>query len=185
MSNFQAGQKVKAVVSVTRYFEPQESIVEGTVYVVDRTIADGESVFLKGYTQFFDESRFVAYEEPKPVFDLTKPVETMEGKAVELVLTNARGDYPLKGYIGQNEGLTSWTADGKYFKGGCIDNYDLRNVAEKPAEAEYYFNVYKDGDGELSVGFEKISREVADRGNGGLNRVACVKVKFVEGTFDA
>lgn len=58
----------------------------------------------------------------KPKLDLTKPVQTVDGKKVT-ILGMGRGNWPIKGYIGDANTLTAWSSTGK-----CVWGGDLVNV---------------------------------------------------------
>lgn len=107
--------------------------------------------------------------------DFTKPVQTKKGKLPALILsTNARGNYPNIGHIGDGNVLIQWDSKGqsepKY--GG---DYDLENVPEKKV---MYVNIYKDGSAE---GYE--SKKDAIK-NQYLDCSSRRRVEYTEGQFD-
>lgn len=121
-----------------------------------------------------------------PAIDFTKPLETVEGVPFTLLSTDARGEFPIIGYINANTRPCYFSLDGTYH-GAHGDTssprYNLRNVQPKPAEAEVFINVYKRDDGTLRCTYVHESVAVADR-NAAPSRVARMKVRIVEGRFD-
>lgn len=74
--------------------------------------------------------------------DLSKPVGTKSTKTpVEIITTNARGNYPVAGYIGDNEVIELWTINGKYAGEHHDSPYDLENVPQKRSG---WVNVYSE-----------------------------------------
>jgi hypothetical protein len=110
--------------------------------------------------------------------DTTKPVETCDGDPVTLVLTDARGLYPLVGYRGNRETLTQWTAEGNLYIGSTHPALDLRNVKPKPVERVRYINIYSTGG---AYGYD--TRADADKNAGGL-RIACRRIVVIDGQYD-
>ena len=64
------------------------------------------------------------------MIDFTKPVQTRDGRPVEIVMTNLRGLFAVAGYIGTNIDLSRWTCDGKYYLEQGESSLDLINVPE-------------------------------------------------------
>ena len=60
-------------------------------------------------------------------FDPTKPFKTRDGRSVELKITDGRGKSKFWGYAGNNNWLSGWYNDGRYFKSRESD-IDLVNV---------------------------------------------------------
>lgn len=178
--NFKAGDKVVALVSVTRVAYPQDSITAQEVYTVSRTEDDGQDVYLEGKTQYFSASRFKAFEGS--AIDFSKPLETGDGRPVVLVTATGRGDYPVLAYVGDQPTVTSFTKDGKYYTGTNTPALDLRNVPPKPLERELYVNINKTGDF-LTNGRMYVSRREADH-SASSSRVGCMKITMVEGQYD-
>lgn len=108
------------------------------------------------------------------MLDFIKPVQTKDGRPVEIVITTARGDYPVRGYIGDSTVLFSWLADGR----ACgASNGNLENVP--PPKRYGYVNVYTNG----ILGSVHKSRGYCDL-NASKDRIACIKFEIVEGQFD-
>ena len=72
------------------------------------------------------------------MIDLTKPLETIEGKAVKLLHVHKNGD--LTSLIVQDDCIISHYRNGVPLSKGLGDNYNLRNVEEKEVG---YFAVCK------------------------------------------
>lgn len=113
------------------------------------------------------------------MIDFTKPVQTRDGRPVEILSANGRGPKPIKGYVADNIDLCSWTTDGKIYQGDTMfeRGSDLVNVP--PPKKVMYINVY--GDGNFSCFYR--SRTEADRG-ATIRRQACVRVEYTKGQFD-
>jgi hypothetical protein len=106
--------------------------------------------------------------------DFDKPLQTKSGEPVEIITTNGRGYYSVKGYIGNSEHFASWGKKGDVLGGigACV--YNLVNVPEKRYA---YVNVYKE------YAALNATREEADA-NCDDNRIYCMKIEMVEGQFD-
>lgn len=63
-------------------------------------------------------------------FDPSKPLQTRDGRPVELIATNARGLQPLIGYIGNSLNLAYWGADGSNWPSRTPSYQDLVNAPE-------------------------------------------------------
>lgn len=122
------------------------------------------------------------FKKVAPALDLTKPLRTKKGELVTIVTTEGRGEYPVIGYIGDNDSIDRFTKEGKYYASGTTSTYDLENVPPKPLERELYVNINK-VNGSLNRGGTYDSRAHADR-NAHTNRVGCMKITLVEGVFD-
>jgi hypothetical protein len=180
---FKKGDKVVCInVDVMDCSSPNNVTLDKTYTVANDQVTDTNVNVIgdNGCIQGLFPERFKLREAAKATLDLSKPVETQDGRPVTLVLTDARGDFPLRGYIDDSEDMLSWTAEGKYYM-SRPDYRDLRNVPPKPLEKTVYLNVYKDGD-TLCAGSWN-SRAEADSGMCS-DRVACIKVNLVEGQFD-
>lgn len=109
------------------------------------------------------------------LLDLTKPVQTRDGRQVRILCTDMIGTFPMvgliKGHCG-DEDVAMWTSDGKY---RLFDDceHDLMNVPEKHS---VWINFYKSG---MRYGWHT-SKEMADR-QAGEDRIACVNVVFNDG----
>lgn len=115
------------------------------------------------------------------MLDLTKPVQTRDGRSVRIFCTDGGGDMPVLGAIGAypkgHWDLRRWSAKGFIRPPGYgADNDDLMNIPET-FEQELWLNVYKKAPGSLrewGTAFH-YNREDADR-SAGNDRVACVHV---------
>jgi hypothetical protein len=80
----------------------------------------------------------------KPL-DLTKPVQTRDGRPARIVCTDRkRENYPVLALVTNSTGfeeVTSHCADGKFYESGKISHHDLVNVPPKVV-SELYRNVY-------------------------------------------
>lgn len=114
-----------------------------------------------------------------PVLDLSKPVQTRDGRPVTIITTKGRGTYPLVGYAGEeNTELRSWRSDGIFFS-GAIRPLDLVNVEEK-IELTRWANMYK-RNGQVVLSIMHRTREIADSFSGTdalIPRFACIEVKI-------
>ena len=59
--------------------------------------------------------------------DLNKPLQTVDGRPVELISTKGRGAYPLVGYIGATTNLFHWNNNGV---GLYLSDIHIINVPE-------------------------------------------------------
>jgi hypothetical protein len=182
---FKKGDKVVCINVEEIGCSVPNNVTLNKTYTVDEDQDGDTNVYVigdNGCRQGLFPKRFTLAEPVKTVLDLTKPVETSTGELVTIVLTDARGEFPLRGYIGNAQELTSWKLDGKYFSHDS--NWrDLRNAPPKPREREVYINVYENGDGKIFSTSGHESRAVADS-NATKHRLGCVKVKLVEGQYD-
>ena len=106
--------------------------------------------------------------------DFTKPLRTKSGQAVTLLSTEARGDYAVLGYMGDNSSISSWTKSGRFDLDGP-SSFDLENIPEKRVA---YVNCYESGG---VYTYESRARaDVSAR----HDRIACIKVEFVAGQYD-
>lgn len=73
--------------------------------------------------------------------DWSKPVQTRDGRPVEIITAKGRGDRPIVGYIAESLILSSWLSGGVRYHDGQ-NGEDLINV---PEERELWVRVYSDG----------------------------------------
>lgn len=99
--------------------------------------------------------------------DLSKPVQTRDGRPVEIKFTDGRGTRPIAGYIGSSYVLTSWRPDGASSYDG-ISSIDLVNV---PETVSTWRNIYPGG----KLGRCCTSRSQADEKAGDC-RVAVLRI---------
>jgi hypothetical protein len=184
MNEFKSGDTVKCIRA-----GGTTSLIQGHEYTIARKNPDNRTHYdLVGDDNdrmgYFD-SRFELVV--KAVFvaalDLSKPLETKAGVPFTLLSANARGTFPVKGYVGNSNDLDSFKADGSYFGNGQPSTYDLRNVAPKPATAVQYKNVYKRADGTLFAlgGYDTVA-EADDARDG--DHVGRMKLTMTEGVYE-
>lgn len=113
-----------------------------------------------------------------PAIDWTKDVETMDGRKVRILCTDAPGPWPVRWM--NEEGYVFWAgADG--VTRGCDGAWCLRNVPEPPSVS--YLNIYKDPRGTRYVGGAYETRREADASNN-PNRIGCNRIVLEEGRYD-
>lgn len=78
-----------------------------------------------------------------PALDLTKPLQTRDGRPVVLITSEGRGKYPVMGYVGDDTGPTSWTSEGNYQAHTAPRDEDLVNVEDKPDV--FFGSIYRCG----------------------------------------
>lgn len=110
--------------------------------------------------------------------DLTKPVQTRDGRAVRILCTDRKGKYPIIGLMpdrddGSCEMLISWSGDGHY---GGAANYKALDLVNVPQVIEGWVNVYPD-----AISILHPTRAEADRNASLPRRIACVPFKATEG----
>lgn len=82
------------------------------------------------------------------MIDFSKPVQTVDGRSVEIITTTARKPHCVLGYIGDDDEVWSWTESGEMFEEYPAIN-NLKNVPEKIVT---YHNVYYSKDSKVIVG---------------------------------
>jgi len=108
-----------------------------------------------------------------PTLNLSKPVETRDGRAVKLITVSGHDPWPVVGYIEDHDKPQCWTISGK-FTLGLVCNTDLVNVEVKHV---YWVNLYPDG-----FGYAHSSRKQADVARAVYEDcIACVKIEVKEG----
>lgn len=90
------------------------------------------------------------------------PFCTRGGEIVELRIRDGREPTPLCGYIGDEEGLTTWLLDGRYINAGET-SFDLMNAREVPVAREFWVNEYHDMFGTLKL-TEQYAKDTAGHG---------------------
>jgi len=110
--------------------------------------------------------------------DLTKPVQTRDGRKVRLLCTDGPGEWPVIGIVEGDNDTTSWRVDGSSFRDRARTSIDLINTPAAPRTFERWFNVYRSG-----VGDGYNTRLEAD-GHVLTGRIACKRVVFTEGEWD-
>jgi len=84
------------------------------------------------------------------VLDFTKPVQTKDGRKVRILCTDAPGDYPVVGLLGNTP--YSWTIDGKYNRGLLV--HDLRDLVNAPRKEYRVVSPWVDAAHALALGLE-------------------------------
>lgn len=84
----------------------------------------------------------------KPVLDLTKPVQTRDGRPVRILCTDCPGDsHPIVGIIGT--AVCRWSMDGEAvlsnIEWAAPEQWRLVNVPEKPKSVVRYVAIQSDG----------------------------------------
>lgn len=112
--------------------------------------------------------------------DLTKPVQTRDGRAARIVSTNLRGPcYTIGALVTDENGkedFQAYTLDGAFGAGAEIPNdWDLVNVPEKKVW-ERWFNIYPNGSGAAHASYNE-----AQTWLGGGGTIIHVKHEYIEG----
>ncbi len=115
------------------------------------------------------------------MLDINKPIQTRDGRPVEILTFKGRSSrYPIVGYVGDSTDTYTWTVDGTYLVGD-VKPTDLVNTSQKHIG---YANVYLAASSEgLYNIYSYPTRDHADRMKAG-NRIACIRIEFVEGQND-
>lgn len=120
--------------------------------------------------------------------NLNKPLRTRYGEPVTILSTEARGRYPIIGYIEDHQDLKYWSKDG--LSDTHNSSMDLENVERT---VERYLTIFKDHTtGQyyaapfLHEELSKSSKYARDMSEYQINKtcVARLKLAFVEGQFD-
>lgn len=86
--------------------------------------------------------------------DLTKPVQTRDGRSVRILCDNMKTDQPVVGVVTNNDGrefVAQWDVSGKFYQRSPHEGpIDLINVPPKPVK--YYAHVYRHDDGGVWIG---------------------------------
>ncbi len=94
--------------------------------------------------------------------DLTKPVQTRDGRPVRILANDMKADQPVVGVVTNNDGrefVAQWDVSGKFYQRSPHEGpTDLINVPPKPVK--YYAHVYRSPEsGEPTLG--ALSRDAA------------------------
>lgn len=104
-----------------------------------------------------------AVKSAKRPLDLTKPVETRDGRPVRILCTDAENAYypviALISEVDRGEHVTRYTQDGRYMPGGEHPR-DLQNVVRTET---VYVNLYRLEDGTVYVGRPLRDAELAQK----------------------
>ena len=106
--------------------------------------------------------------------DFTKPVQTRSGLPVTIITTEGRGSHKVIGYMDDEEDLSYWLADGKFFKGAQEDECDLINVPEKRVMLVHFIQTPDGNVFPATVKDESFS----------YKHIATKRVEYTEGQFD-
>jgi hypothetical protein len=120
----------------------------------------------------------VEQENEVTKLDLTKDVQTKDGRPVTILSTKGRGDYPVVGYVGDNPMLVLWSKEGKCMN--SVSSSGSSDLVNPPAKFVRYINVYEGGSAEMHT-----SRERADTlaSRTSATRILCKRVDMTEGEF--
>ena len=119
--------------------------------------------------------------------NLDKPLRTWYGKSVAILSTEARGRYPVIGYIEDDPDIKYWDRD------GFSDEHNYMDLENVEQTVERYLTIFKDGTtGQyyaapfLHEKLIKASKYARDMTEYQINKtcVARLKLAFVEGQFD-
>ena len=107
--------------------------------------------------------------------DLTKPVQTRDGRPVKLITPRERNpEFPVTGYIGTLPYVDMWTLDGRFIpeRPNC---HDLINIPDPKRVVDFWVNVYP-----LSISGVHLSKELAEINKTG-ERLDCIHIRWTEG----
>ena len=86
--------------------------------------------------------------------DLTKPVQTRDGRPVRILANDMKADQPVVGVVTNNDGrefVAQWDVSGKFYQRSPHEGpTDLINVPPKPVK--YYAHVYRRPNGCVWIG---------------------------------
>lgn len=109
--------------------------------------------------------------------DLSKPVQTRDGRSVELLTTNGQGIVPIVGYISNYEHISVWYANGLYWNGNNESINDLVNIPERKTA---WVNLYLTPDGDVwATSPRHKTKEAADLA-ATYERVGCCEIEWIE-----
>ncbi|MDE2105110.1 MAG: hypothetical protein KGL39_48170 [Patescibacteria group bacterium] len=114
--------------------------------------------------------------------DLTKPMQTRDGRKARLLASDLKSQFQLVFVITDkdgNEHVGERYADGRY-SSGYDRPHDIINVPEPPKVHVEYRNCYQRG---VLNYYGYPSRVEADK-EAGPNRIACIRITWTEGQFD-
>lgn len=80
----------------------------------------------------------------KNVLDFTKPLQTKDGRKVEILATDLSGLYPIIAKITENDGykiVFCYTPEGNYLRGSSPSHHDL---IQAPETRKIWLNIYKE-----------------------------------------
>lgn len=130
----------------------------------------------------------------EPPLDLTKPVQTRDGRKVRLLCTDGPGEYPVIGIIEcDHDGVCRWPLNGRVTMNVDM-SIDLVNTPAAPRTFERWFNVYASEDTPTVIlTLPRMNRKDADAmsllseqhgTDSNFRRIARKRVVFTEGEWD-
>lgn len=144
--------------------------------------------------EFEQHRRDLIKEHVMPTLDLTKPVQTRDGRKVRLLCTDGPKGRPVVGLVGDEDFPISWLSDGAYYVGALESIYDLINTPATPRTFERWFNVYASEDTPTVIlTLPRMNRKDADAmsilaaehgTDSNFRRIARKRVVFTEGEWD-
>lgn len=108
--------------------------------------------------------------------DITKPVQTRDGRPVRILCTDKKGNYPVVGLVTNNDGsetVNSYRHDGVYYSAGVSDA-DLVNAPERK---ERWLNMYPPSLGHSVYPEFCTVRTAADK-QAGPNRIGILHIVY-------
>jgi hypothetical protein len=108
------------------------------------------------------------------MIDFTKPVQTRDGRPVEIITTKGRSHQPVLGYIEDNVLADYWSAGGEYIGAGTVSEVDLINV---PEPVVWWVNVYPERCGAVVQHASLAPAQKFARGD----RLALLKLAYTKG----
>ena len=154
----------------------------------------GNVTYVQGYVEFeTDNGQIVRRPEPDiqfvhpdpapPPLDLTKPVQTRDGRKVRVLCTDGPGSRPVIGIVDGNKGPSTWCLNGATSEGWFNPDLEsesaLINTPAAPRTFERWFNVYDTG--EIT---SHVDRHDADGEIPWQTRTGRKRVVFTEGEWD-
>ena len=110
------------------------------------------------------------------MLDLTKPVQTRDGRKVRILCTDGPEKFPIAGYIDGSAEPDCWRRTGAW--GHDADRHYQNDLVNVPTPGVVWVNVYRDG-GSTSWN----TRLKADAATS-ADRIARVRVEYTDGQFD-
>lgn len=114
--------------------------------------------------------------------DVTRPVQTRDGRKVRLFETNLKNrNTRLAGIITMQDGeefVAAWRADGR----ATNVREDPIDLVNGPQKRQGWMNVYEASTPEMMNAVIYPTRAAADQRAADRRRLACLPVEFIEGT---
>lgn len=115
------------------------------------------------------------------MLDLTKPVQTRDGRAVRILATDvADSDYPIVAatqYEPEDEIVETFTREGHLLLRPGVDTTSGNDLINVPEKRVLWLNIY-DGSYPSHDTYEEAERSACS------SRIACVRVEYEIGQFD-